>query len=130
MSCYQTLPLDLLAIVMQSNLVLSPLKDLFPRFYLWCMLPGTGDMMEGCPASNTLLYLVLSALIVPYLFILFSVARELYKTLTGMKKQSSRSKSMMTSEYADLQLELFGQEAMNNLQHDAKASKNVPVFMV
>ena len=86
--------------------------------------------MEGCPESNTLLYLVLSALIVPYLFILFSVARQLYKTLTGMKKQSSRSKSMMTSEYADLQLELFGQEAMDDLRHDAEASKKVAELMV
>ncbi len=95
------------------------------------MLPGTGDLMEGCPESNTLLYLVLSALVVPYLFILFSVARELYKTFSGMKKQSSRYKSMMTSEYADLQLELFGQETINNLQHNGDAaSKDAAELMV
>merc|ERR1712205_237384 len=45
---------------------IKELRYLFSRYYLWCMLPDQMGM-EGCPESNTLLYLVLSSLLVPFL---------------------------------------------------------------
>merc|ERR1719491_2620785 len=42
---------------------IKELRYLFSRYYLWCMLPGDiSTKMEGCPESNTLLYLILSSL--------------------------------------------------------------------
>mmetsp|Transcript_16799 Transcript_16799/g.36243 ORF Transcript_16799/g.36243 Transcript_16799/m.36243 type:complete len:481 (+) Transcript_16799:147-1589(+) len=98
---------------------LKGLRYLFPRFYLWCMLPAGGvrDLMEGCPTENTLTYLILSALIVPYLFIVWKVANLLYKTLRSTKIQSSRHGWMKSVEFAELQLELFGERALKNLTH-------------
>ena len=34
-------------------------RDIFTRCYLWCMIPGDEPGMEGCPESNTLLFLIL-----------------------------------------------------------------------
>ena len=97
---------------------LKELRYLFPRFYLWCMLPGVEDLMEGCPTTdNTIVYLVISGMLYPYLFFLFAVARELYQTLGSMKKQSSRRGFMKSAEYMELQLELFSENELKNLKH-------------
>mmetsp|Transcript_7424 Transcript_7424/g.12925 ORF Transcript_7424/g.12925 Transcript_7424/m.12925 type:complete len:525 (-) Transcript_7424:384-1958(-) len=91
------------------------LRYLFARFYLWCMLPE--DMgMEGCPESNTLLYLILASLLVPFLFVLYKVGTQLYKRLHNEKEQSSRLESIKTLQFAELQLELFGEKALKNLK--------------
>ncbi|KAL7528922.1 hypothetical protein ACHAXR_004962 [Thalassiosira sp. AJA248-18] len=97
---------------------LKELRYLFSRFYLWCMLPGDiADQMEGCPESNTLLYLILSSLLVPFLFLLWTASKQLYKKFHLEKKQSSRRESMKTLQFAELQLELFGEKALKNLEH-------------
>jgi len=94
---------------------LKELRYLFSRFYLWCMLPE--DMgMEGCPESNTLLYLILASLLVPFLFVLYKVGTQLYKRLHNEKEQSSRLESIKTLQFAELQLELFGEKALKNLK--------------
>jgi len=90
------------------------LRYLFSRFYLWCML--SDDLgMEGCPESNTLLYLILSSLFVPFMFILVKVGMSMYKKSRGGKKKSSQREAMKTVEFAELQLELFGEKAYLNL---------------
>ena len=33
---------------------LKVLRFLFPRFYLWCRLPGVKDFMEDCPDDDML----------------------------------------------------------------------------
>ena len=98
---------------------LKALRYIFPRFYLWCMLPGgVSEAMEGCPADDkTLMYLIISAMLVPYLFGLFAVAREIHNALKRGKKESSRRSSMHSAEFVKLQLELFGEIALGNLQH-------------
>ena len=96
---------------------LKELRYLFSRFYLWCMIPGTMDQMEGCPEKNNLLYLILASLLVPFLFVLFKVSMKLYRDMHHEKAQSSRREAMKTIEFAELQLELFGEKALKNLKH-------------
>ena len=95
---------------------LKELRYLFSRFYLWCMLPGDMEM-EGCPESNTLLYLILSSLVVPFLFGITKLGMNVYKKFNREKKQSSRLESMKTIQFAELQFELFGEKALKNLKH-------------
>jgi len=45
--------------------------------------------MEGCPADNNLLYLILVSLIPGYLFSIYAIIRELYSTYTSMRQQQS-----------------------------------------
>jgi len=97
---------------------LKELRYLFPRYYLWCMLPnGVATLMEGCPESNTMAYLTVSSLLFPYVFILWAVSREIYKASRKMKAQSSRGGLMKSDEFAKLQLELFGERALKDLKH-------------
>ena len=92
------------------------LKYLFSTFYVWCMLPEMG--MEGCPAERkTLLYLILSSLIVPVLFLLWKLGQALYPRLRQKKTESSLLESMRSVEFVELQLELFGEKALHTLQH-------------
>lgn len=97
---------------------IKELRYLFARFYLWCMLPGEiGDQMEGCPESNTLFYLILSSLLVPIVFGLFKVGQHMYKKSHKGKAFSSRREAMKSIEFAELQLELFGEKALETLKH-------------
>merc|ERR1719203_1274301 len=90
------------------------LRYLFSRFYLWCMLPV--DMgMEGCPESNTLLYLILSSLFMPFVFVVCKVGIRFGEKFRKEKKQTSRREAMKTMEFAELQVELFGETALRNL---------------
>jgi len=92
------------------------LRYLFSRYYLWCMLPDDVGM-EGCPENNTVLYLVLSSLLVPFLYILCKVGLGFYRKGHRGKEKSSQRESMKTVEFAELQLELFGEKALRNLTH-------------
>ena len=73
--------------------------------------------MEGCPESNTLLYLILASLLVPFLFVLYKACVYVYKKGHHEKKQSTRRESMKSFAFAELQLELFGEKALRNLKH-------------
>lgn len=95
---------------------LKELRYMFSRFYLWCMIPGTQDQMEGCPANNNLLYLILASLLVPFLFVTYKVAKHLMSNLRSGKAQQGRRESMKSVEFAELQLELFGVKALRNLE--------------
>mmetsp|Transcript_2398 Transcript_2398/g.4439 ORF Transcript_2398/g.4439 Transcript_2398/m.4439 type:complete len:637 (-) Transcript_2398:86-1996(-) len=95
---------------------LKELKYLFTRYYLWCMLPVEIGM-EGCPESNTLLYLFLSSLLVPFLFLLWKGWEALRKTLNHRKRKSAQREAAASLQFADLQLDLFGEKALKNLRH-------------
>jgi len=102
---------------------LKDLRYLFSRFYMWCMLPnGYGEFMEGCPADNNLLYLILTSLITPYLFSIYAVIREVYRTLRSVKDKKSRLEVIQSAAYANLQLELFGKKNLMNLKHQISGS--------
>jgi len=101
---------------------LKDLRYLFSRFYMWCMLPRYGEFMEGCPSDNNLLYLILTSLITPYLFSIYAVIREVYRTLRSVKDKKSRLEVIQSAAYADLQLELFGEKNLMNLKHQISGS--------
>lgn len=73
--------------------------------------------MEGCPENNTVLYLILASLTVPILFACYKGVKALCNKAKGAKAMTSRRESMKTYEFAELQLELFGQKALRNLKH-------------
>ena len=74
------------------------------------MLPGDiSEDMEGCPKSNTLLYLIPSSLLVPIVFVLYKAVLSTYSKSMNKKEKSSQAKSMKSLAYANLQMELFGE---------------------
>ena len=93
------------------------LRYMFSRFYLWCMIPGTQDLMDGCPSENNLLYLILSSLVVPFLFVSHKGLRYMFATAKKDKQSQARRESMKSVEFAHLQTELFGEKALRNLKH-------------
>jgi hypothetical protein len=50
-------------------------------------------------------------------FVLYKIVLAVYKKGHTAKKMSSRRESMKTTEFAELQLELFGEKALRNLKH-------------
>ena len=79
------------------------------------MLPEMG--MEGCPAKNKiLLYLILASPIVPVLFLLWKLGQAFYARLHQKKTTLSLLESMRSVEFAELQLELFGEKAIHTLK--------------
>jgi ABC-type lipoprotein export system ATPase subunit len=93
------------------------LRYLFSRYYLWCMLPEGIVAMEGCPASNNLLYLVLSSMLVPFLFVVYKASTIAYRKFHHEKARVGRRESMKSMAFAELQLELFGEKALKTLKH-------------
>ena len=51
---------------------LTQLRYLFPRFYLWCIVPGVEAVMIGCPNDDSpiMLYMCLASLVGVVLFLL------------------------------------------------------------
>ena len=91
--------------------IVKELRYIFPRFYLWCELPGVDNLMEGCPATLELntLYAVLSGCV--YVFIFFfvrgvsTVRHDIAKKVEERKKKTSEEDE---EEILNLQDELFG----------------------
>jgi hypothetical protein len=83
------------------------LRYLFPNYYVWCMLPEMG--VEGCPAeSKTLLYLILSSLITPFLFLLWKFGEYCFEQDKMKKAKGLQSESRHLDQYVELQKELLG----------------------
>ena len=107
--------------------VLKELRYLFSRFYLWCMIPGVQDDMEGCPDEDlNILYLILSGFVGITLF-------ALVLAVSSFKKQSKRMlalkarENMMDNDFYELQVELYGEKALKRLKHmqdSVHSSKN------
>ena len=91
--------------------IVKELRYIFPRFYLWCELPGVEDLMEGCPETLELntLYAVLSGCV--YVFIFFFV-RGVSTLRHGITKKVEERKKKTSEEdekeILHLQDELFG----------------------
>mmetsp|Transcript_17597 Transcript_17597/g.36757 ORF Transcript_17597/g.36757 Transcript_17597/m.36757 type:complete len:506 (+) Transcript_17597:219-1736(+) len=96
---------------------LKNLRYLFSRYYLFCMTPSVDIMMEGCPESNNLLYLILSSLLIVFIFLVVIGGMALHRKLQKKKNSEFKRQSMMTMEYAELQVELFGEKALKKLKH-------------
>lgn len=72
--------------------------------------------MDGCPSENNLLYLILSSLLVPFLFVSYKGLRYIIVTAKNEKQSQGRRESMKSVEFAQLQIELFGDKALRNLK--------------
>jgi hypothetical protein len=84
-------------------------------------VPGVKEGMEGCPEQYNLLYLILAALFIPFLFVVFLVVRGCFRNLHHEKAAISRRESMKSMAFAELQVELFGEKALKRLQHIGSA---------
>ena len=85
------------------------LRYLFARFYFWCHVPGYKEVMEGCPADDTLVwYTILTGCLPLILFVVFQFVRV---TILNMRKQrkdnKARAEISMKPEYKDVQNELY-----------------------
>jgi len=91
---------------------LKALRYLFARFYFWCMIPGTRESMEGCPADDLLVpYMVLSALIGLVIFLIYKAVVALRRSMT-QKQETKKKNSLKDDEFVDLQIELYGEEVL------------------
>jgi len=92
---------------------LKALRYLFARFYFWCMIPGTQDSMEGCPADDLLVpYMILSALLGLVIFLICEVVMGLRRSMTR-KQETKKKNSLKDDEFVDLQIELYGEEVLD-----------------
>eukprot|EP00934_Nitzschia_sp_Nitz4_P003054 Nitzschia sp. Nitz4//scaffold250_size28497//13872//15478//NITZ4_008125-RA/size28497-processed-gene-0.18-mRNA-1//-1//CDS//3329544216//3044//frame0 len=90
---------------------LKVLRFLFSRFYLWCMIPSTQDMMEGCPddEGENLWYLCLSAFLGTFMFFFYQFVAMVLRR-TAKKEEAKKKDSMKDDAFIDLQVELYGKE--------------------
>jgi ABC-type lipoprotein export system ATPase subunit len=96
---------------------LKVLRYLFSRFYFWCMIPGVQDQMEGCPAENVnMLYMILSALLGVFVFLIVQVVIKLRKR-SNKKKSDVKKASMQDVEFQELQVEMYGEKALRRFHH-------------
>jgi hypothetical protein len=84
------------------------LRFLFPRFYLWCMTPNVGDLMEGCPDDDMNLFLlVLTGFFILFIFVSVKLLMRLKKQGKNTKEQNSKKKNAETPEFQKLRQELI-----------------------
>jgi ABC-type lipoprotein export system ATPase subunit len=96
---------------------IKALRYLFSRFYFWCMVPYVKESMEGCPDDDLLiLYLILSALLGVFLFLVVDICLRLKKR-NSKKKSAQKLASMMDHEYEELLIELYGEKGLKRFQH-------------
>jgi len=99
------------------QLATKELRYLYARFYFWCMVPAVQDSMEGCPPSNVnLVYLILSALLGLFIFLVVYALLKIKKGHKRAEVEKSRRASMVDSEFQELQRELYG-DKLKRLKH-------------
>ena len=66
---------------------LKGLRYLFPRYYLWCIVPGVEDAMEGCPENRAInaILMVLTSLVGLLVFLVFKAF-----SLSRKRKQKNK----------------------------------------
>jgi hypothetical protein len=91
---------------------LKELRYLFTRFYLFCIIPGVQDQMEGCPDSDmNTLYMILSGFIFTVFFATYKGIQYALKAITK-KKDVTQKKKLKDDEFRDLQVELYGESVL------------------
>lgn len=109
---------------------LNDLRYLFPRFYYWCILPGSGpgsvsSRMQGCPANNLIyLYLILTAFVGVFIFFCFLGFYHLY-TVASLRKHKQKQAQRIDQDYLrEVQVELYGENALRRFQHRDSSSSD------
>jgi ABC-type lipoprotein export system ATPase subunit len=101
------------------------LRYLFPRFYFWCMIPGTLETMEGCPDNDTLnmLYMILTGLLGVVLFLIYQVIKNASRRSIKEQKSAKMNALKDDTEFVDLQIELYGEDILARTStHGSKKS--------
>jgi ABC-type lipoprotein export system ATPase subunit len=95
------------------------LRYLFPRFYLWCMIPIVQDQMEGCPANETinLVYMILSSFLGVFIFLVYLFVSKMKKHKLKSKAIKLRKTLMKNNEFRELQISLYGIKVLQRFQH-------------
>lgn len=94
------------------------IRYLFARFYFWCVIPGYGDLMEGCPDRNIAgLCLFLTGILGVFLFSVVKGVSHLVSKSKKKKASFKRLESISQEGFLALQLELFGEKALHKFQH-------------
>mmetsp|Transcript_21951 Transcript_21951/g.47396 ORF Transcript_21951/g.47396 Transcript_21951/m.47396 type:complete len:522 (-) Transcript_21951:314-1879(-) len=102
--------------------VLKELRYLYARFYFWCMVPNVQDSMEGCPADNVnVLYLVLASMVGVTVFLTAQVIGAIRKKRASVEHVKLRE-SMHDAEFHRLQVTLYGEKALRQLNHVQSSS--------
>lgn len=91
---------------------LKSLRYLFPRFYLWCRLPGVRDNMEGCPDDDAnVWYTILTGCLGLILFVVIELMRQQVIHRKAEKKNAVKfeeAKRTRRSSLAEVQRQLSG----------------------
>mmetsp|Transcript_54144 Transcript_54144/g.65146 ORF Transcript_54144/g.65146 Transcript_54144/m.65146 type:complete len:197 (+) Transcript_54144:3-593(+) len=131
---YSTLPFELVQIIGTTpflfmiffSTTFSPgagvagikaVRYLFPRFYLWCELPGVEDDMEDCPEDRieNMIYLFLSAQVFNTLIFSLVFAKHCKKKIDESRIIEERKDLAMNSDlFRSIQKELFGEPGVSN----------------
>ena len=94
------------------------LRYLFPRFYLWCLLPGVQVLMEGCPAvdddhQGIVWYMVLTSIVAVTIFLVGQVValvvRMWKRQQRQLKEQKEETDCSINDMGLDLEAVLYGQ---------------------
>ena len=90
---------------------LKELRYIFPKFYLWCFVPGVEDQMEGCPEARggTLLFLALSSFFFSSLFLGVKWLGD-HKERKKTKKRDKSVMELLDDDFESLQVELYGEK--------------------
>ena len=98
--------------------VVKELRYLFSRFYIFCMVPGVQDFMEGCPTSQALnmVLLCLTGISVVLVFVAIVVVRNYLRSSKKLKLQELRVSLYSNETFRALQEELFGESSSRELR--------------
>ena len=91
--------------------VVKGFRYIFPKFYLWCYVPGVEGLMEGCPSTRaaTLTYLALASFTFTALFSFVSMIA-FVKEKKQVTKRDKSALELLDDDFEHLQVELYGEK--------------------
>jgi hypothetical protein len=89
--------------------VVKDLRYLFARFYLWCMVPGVQDDMEGCPVNHAvnMLLMTLSGTLYVWLFLAAMLARMVMSKARKAERKKARASIENSHQFQNLRSQMF-----------------------
>jgi hypothetical protein len=95
--------------------VLKDLRYLFPRFYLWCMVPDVQDDMEGCPADDSVhvLLMALSGTLYVWLFLGAMLVRMLINKARKAERKKERAAMEESHQFQTTRTRMFESKVLD-----------------
>jgi energy-coupling factor transporter ATP-binding protein EcfA2 len=105
---------------------IKELRYLFPRFYLWCILPGVMDEMEDCPPENlNTLYLILSSFTSTFFFLVAKGIQACKQKAAKSEDEDRKKEVLGMEETKKLQIELYGAKTLKRLSQHMDTSSAI-----